>query len=63
MGHLFLCIGNSSRSQMVEVKRIHWEIDDLTKIQGSEEEIAKVFRFVIKLNSIYHRYISDKNGS
>ena len=34
---------------MVGAKRIHWEIDDPAKVQGSEEEIAKVFRFVIKL--------------
>jgi len=27
-----------------KVKRIHWEIEDPAKVQGSEEEIAKVFR-------------------
>ena len=47
---------------MAEVKRILWEIDDPAKVQGSEEEIAKIFR-CDKINSIYRRYISDKNGS
>ncbi|HAJ33576.1 MAG TPA: arsenate reductase (thioredoxin) [Candidatus Atribacteria bacterium] len=29
-----------------KVERIHWEIEDPAKAQGSEEEIAKVFRKV-----------------
>ena len=45
-GILFLCTRNSCRSQMSETKRIHWEIEDPAKAQGSEEEIAKVFRRV-----------------
>jgi len=29
-----------------KVERIHWEIEDPAKAQGSKEEIAKVFRKV-----------------
>lgn len=29
-----------------KVKRIHWEIEDPAKAQGSEEEVTKVFRRV-----------------
>jgi len=47
---------------MAEVKRIYWEIYDPAKVQGSEEKIVKVFR-CDKINSIYRRHISDKNGS
>ena len=45
-GILFLCTGNSCRSQMVEVKRIHWELEDPAKAQGSQEEIIKIFQKV-----------------
>ncbi len=39
-GILFLCIGNSCRSQMSEAKKIHWEIENPAKAQGSEKEIT-----------------------
>ena len=45
-GILFLCTGNFCHSQMAEAKRIHWEIEDPAKAQGSKEEIIKVFRTV-----------------
>ena len=37
-----------------KVERIHWEIEDPAKAQGSEEEIAKIFR---KVRDIIKSYI------
>ena len=43
-----LCGGAAERCPVFpgKVKRIHWELEDPAKAQGSEEEIAKVFRKV-----------------